>query len=146
MLTRSLWTNCGEGRGLQAMSKRFKILVAEDERSMTLHVQMIMSQWDCELAIEPTAEGAIERAATFKPDVCFLGFVTPGMDGAQAGIELLKVSPGTQIVLFNESVPADILSDLKARGHNFRTLPAPFNEEELRAVCFPWRDGNRVRT
>ena len=104
---------------------------------MTRHVQMIMSQWDCELAIEPTAESAIQRAATFQPDVALLGFVTPGMDGAQAGIELLKVSPGTQIVLFNEAVPADTLSDLKARGYNFRVLAAPFDEEELRDLCFP---------
>jgi hypothetical protein len=59
------------------------------------------------------------------------------MDGAKAGIELLRVSPRTQIVLFSESVPADTLSDLKARGYKFRTLLAPFDEEELRTVCFP---------
>jgi DNA-binding NtrC family response regulator len=121
----------------QAMSKKLKVLIAEDEPSMTLHVQMIMSRWDCELAIEPTAEGAIQRAATFRPNTCRLGYCTPGMDGAQAGIELLRVSPETQIVLFNESVPADTLSDLKARGYNFRTLAAPFDEEELRDLCFP---------
>ena len=120
---------------LQAMSK--KILLAEDEPSMRGHVQMIMSRWDCDLAIEPTAEGAIQRAATLKPDVALIGYCTPGMDGAQAGIELLMVSPGTQIVLFNESVPADIVSELKARGHNFRTLAAPFDEEELQELCFP---------
>jgi CheY-like chemotaxis protein len=118
------------------MSKKPKILLAEDEPSMRRYIQMIMSRWDCELAIEPTAEGAIQRAATFRPDICLLGFVTPGMDGAKAGIELLRVSPETQIVLFNESVPADIVSDLNARGYNFRALAAPFDEEELRAVCF----------
>lgn len=122
------------------MPKRLKILFAEDEPSMRRHLQMIMSQWDCELAIEPTAEGAIQRAATFRPDICLLGFVTPGMDGAQAGIELLKVSSETQIVLFNESVPADMVSELKARGYNFRTLPAPFDEKELRDLCFPWKE------
>jgi DNA-binding NtrC family response regulator len=122
---------------LQAMSKKFKILLVVDEPSMRGYIQMIMSRWDCELAIEPMAEGAIQRAATFSPDICLLGFVTPGMDGAQAGIELLKVSPGTQIVLFNESVPADIVSDLKARGYNFQTLAVPFNEEELWDCCYP---------
>src|SRR5271168_2858567 len=119
------------------MPKKLKILVAEDEPSMRHYIRTLMSQWGCELAIEPTAEGAIQRAATFRPDICLLGFVTPGMDGAQAGIELLRVSPETQIVLFNESVPADIVSELKARGYNFRTLAAPFDEKELRAVCFP---------
>ena len=118
------------------MSKKRKILVAEDEISMRVYLKTLMSRWDCELAIEPTAEGAIQRAATFQPDVALIGYCTPGMDGAQAGIELLRVSPGTQIVLFNESVPADTLSDLKARGYNFRTLAAPFDEKELRGLCF----------
>jgi DNA-binding NtrC family response regulator len=118
------------------MLRKSKILLAEDEPSMRRYIQMIMSRWDCELAIEPTAASAIQRAVTFKPDVALLG-LTPGIDRAQAGIELLKVSPGTQVVLFNESVPANIVSDLKARGYNFRMLAAPFDEAQLRAVCFP---------
>ena len=120
---------------LQAMTKR-KILIAEDEPSMRRYIQTLMSRWDCELAVEPTGADAISRAATFKPDVALIGYCTPGMDGAQAGIELLRVSPETQIVLFNESVPADTLSDLRAQGYDFRTLPAPFDEEELRDLCF----------
>jgi DNA-binding response OmpR family regulator len=121
---------------LQAMSKKLKILLGEDELSMRVYIQMILRQWDCELAIEPTAEGAIQRAVTFKPDVALLG-LTPGMERVQAGIGLLRISPGTQIVLFNEFVPADILNDLRAQGYEVRTLAAPFSEEELRAVCFP---------
>jgi CheY-like chemotaxis protein len=117
------------------MSKKLRILLAEDEPSMRRYIQMIMSQWDCELAVEPTADGAIQRAATFRPDVALIGYCTPGMDGAQAGISLLMVSQETQIVLFNESVPADTLSDLKARGYNFRTLAVPFDEKELRDSC-----------
>ena len=119
------------------MSKKLKILLAEDEPSMRHYIRTLMSQWGCDLAIEPTAEGAIQRAATFRPDICLLGFVTPGMDGAQAGIELLRVSPETQIVLFNESVPADMLSELRAQGYDFRTLVVPFDEKELRDCCFP---------
>jgi len=118
------------------MPKKPKILVAEDEPSLCRYIQTLMSQWECELLIEPTAEGAIQRAATFKPDVALLG-LTPGMDRARAGIGLLEVSPGTQIVLWNESVPRHVLSDLRAQGYDFRTLAAPFSGEELRAVCFP---------
>jgi CheY-like chemotaxis protein len=120
------------------MLRESKILLAEDEPSMRRYIQMIMSRWDCELAIEPTAESAIQRAVTFKPDVALLGFITmPGMDGAKAGIELLRVSPGTHIVLWNEPVPPHVLDALKAQGYEFGTLSAPFDEEELRAACFP---------
>jgi DNA-binding response OmpR family regulator len=73
----------------RTMSKKLKIPLTEDESSMRRYIQMIMSQWDCELAIEPTAESAIQRAATFKPDVALLG-LTQGMERAQAGINLLR--------------------------------------------------------
>ena len=118
------------------MSKK-RILLAEDDPCLVEYMQTLMSRWDCQLAVEPSGADAIRRAATFKPDVALIGYCTPCIDGAQAGIGLLSVSPRTQIVLFNESVPADIVSDLKARGYKFRTLAAPFDEEELRAVCFP---------
>jgi CheY-like chemotaxis protein len=119
------------------MLRKTKLLFVEDEPSMRRYVQALMSQWQCELEVEQTGADAVRRAATFKPDVALIGYCTPGMDGAQAGIELLKVSSETQIVLFNESVPADMVSELKARGYNFRTLPAPFDEKELRDLCFP---------
>jgi DNA-binding NtrC family response regulator len=119
------------------MSKT-KILIAEDDYFLARYLQKLMSRWDCDLAVEQTASDAISRAATFQPDTALIGFVTePGVDGAKAGIELLRVSPDTQIVLFNESVPADIVSELKARGYNFLTLAAPFDEKELRDCCFP---------
>jgi CheY-like chemotaxis protein len=119
------------------MLRKTKLLFVEDEPSMRRYVQALMSQWQCELEVEQTGADAVRRAATFKPEVALIGYCTPGMDGAQAGIELLKVSSGTQIVLFNEPVPADILSDLRAQGYDFRTLAAPFDEEELRAICSP---------
>jgi hypothetical protein len=55
------------------MSRKTRILLAEDDPCLSLYVQTILSRWDCKLAIEPTAEGAIQRAATFKPDVALLG-------------------------------------------------------------------------
>ena len=44
---------------------------AEDEPSMRRYIQTLMSPWDCELAIESTAEGAIRYVKT---DVALLGF------------------------------------------------------------------------
>ena len=118
------------------MPKEFKILLAEDDPFLCRYIKTLMSQWECDLAVEQTAEGAIQRAATFKPDVALLGFITPGMNGAEAGIWLLRNSPETRVILTVESVPSEVLDDLRARGYDFRTLAAPFNEEELRALCF----------
>jgi CheY-like chemotaxis protein len=125
-----------QSKGLSLMPKKLKILIAEDEPSLCRYIQTLMSRWDCDLAVEPTAECAIQRAATFQPDIALLGYCTPGIDGAEAGIGLLRLSPGTQIVLWNEPVPPHVLSDLQEQGFDFRALAAPFNEEGLRAVCF----------
>ena len=119
------------------MSNRLKILLAEDEPSLSRYIETLLSQWDCDVVVEQTAERAIRRASAFKPDVALLGFITPGMDGAKAGIELLKDSPGTRIVLTVDSVPSEVLDDLRARGYDFRTVVAPFKVEELQSLCFP---------
>jgi two-component system OmpR family response regulator len=119
------------------MSNKLKILLAEDDPCLSRYIETLLSQWDCDAVVEQTAERAIRRASAFKPDVALLGFITPGMDGAKSGIELLKDSPGTRIVLTVESVPSEVLDDLRARGYDFRTLVAPFNIEELQSLCFP---------
>jgi CheY-like chemotaxis protein len=66
---------------LAIVPKKLKILLAEDEPSMRRYIQMIMSRWDCELAVEPTGADAIRRAATFKPDVALLGLTPPQWSG-----------------------------------------------------------------
>jgi hypothetical protein len=63
------------------MSGKLKILLAEDEASMRCYIQTLMGPWDCDLAVEQTAERAIRRAATFQPDVALIGYCAPGMEG-----------------------------------------------------------------
>ena len=48
-----------------------------------------------------------------------------------------KAAFPTKVVLTVESVPPEILGNLRARGDDFRTLVAPFNIEELQLLCFP---------
>jgi CheY-like chemotaxis protein len=123
--------------GADLMSNRLKILLAEDDPSLSRYIETILNRWDCDVVVEQTAESAIRRASAFKPDVALLGFITPGMDGAKAGIELLKDSPETRVILAVESAPSELLDDLRARGYDFQTLVAPFSIEELQSLCFP---------
>ncbi len=119
------------------MSNKLRILLAEDEPSLSPYIETLLSQWDCQVVVEQTADRAIRRVSSFKPDVALLGFITPGMDGAKAGIELLKDSPKTRVVPTVESVPSELLDHLRAQGCAFRTLVAPFNIEELESLCLP---------
>ncbi len=119
------------------MAKTLKILLAEDEPSLCRYIETLLSRWDCEVVVEQKAAGAVRRAAALKPDVALLGYITPGVNGAEAGIELLRASPETRIVLTVESVPCEVLDGLRARGYEFGTLAAPFKIEELQDLCFP---------
>ena len=96
----------------------------------------LLSQWNCETVVEHTGTDAIRRAVTFRPDVALLGVVIPEMGGVEAAIKLLEICPGTKIVLVTESVPPETLEQLRAEGHHFPMLPAPFTREELHAVVF----------
>ena len=62
----------------------------------------------------------------------------PKMDGVEAGLNLLKISPKTKIVLITEQVSADTLETLKSSSYNFAAFPAPFTVEDLQAMIFVW--------
>jgi CheY-like chemotaxis protein len=113
-----------------------KILVAKDDPNLARYYEMLLSQWNCETVVEHTGTDAIRRAATFQPDIALLGVVMPEMGGIEAGIKLLEICPGTEIVLVTEPVPPETLDQLEAQGYHFPTLPAPSSREELHAVVF----------
>jgi two-component system, sensor histidine kinase len=81
------------------MMKMPKILVAEDDPRLAHFYLTLLSQWNCETVVEHPGTDAIRRAATFRPDIAFLGVVMPQMGGVEAGIKLLEICLGTKIVL-----------------------------------------------
>jgi CheY-like chemotaxis protein len=117
---------------------RIKFLVGEDDRTVADLIAQTLAQGDCETAVECSGLDAVYRAATFRPDVALLGFVMPDMDGVEAGINILKISPKTKVVLINEPVPQELLDKLRAQGYEFDAYPAPYTPEELRAMVFVW--------
>jgi CheY-like chemotaxis protein len=120
----------------KGMPKMHKILVAEDDPSLAHYYVILLGQWNCETVVEHTGKDAIQRAATFQPDIALLGVVMPKMSGVEAGIKLLEICPGTKIVLVTESVPPQTLQQLEGQGYHFETLTAPFSREELHAAVF----------
>ncbi len=93
-----------------------------------------MDDMNCEIAVEHNGEDAIRRAATFQPDIGFIGFVMPGLDGSATGIGLLRVSLHTKVVFISEPVSAETLASLRARGYDFKSIPAPFERADLEAL------------
>ena len=63
------------------------------------------------------------------------------MDGGTTGVGLLKVSLHTNVTFITEFVLPEILENLKVQRYHFKTLPVPFEQAELEALCFPMADG-----
>jgi len=105
------------------MMKMPKILMGEDDPSLSHYYEILLSQWNCETVVEHTGKNAIRRASTFQPDIALLGVVMPEMGGIEAGNKLMEICAGTKIVLVTEPVPPDTLDQLETKGYHFPTLP-----------------------
>jgi CheY-like chemotaxis protein len=127
-----------EVENVRSPSRKTRVLVCDDEPAIADFVADTLKGEDCETVVEYSGLDAVYRAATFRPDVALLGFVMPKMDGVEAGMNLLKISPKTKIVLITEQVPPETLETLKGYGYNFDAFPAPFTAEDLRAMIFVW--------
>lgn len=122
----------------ESPSRKTRVLVCDDEPAIADFLADTLKDEDCETVVEYSGLDAVYRAATFRPDIALLGFAMPKMDGVEAGMSLLKISPKTKIVLITEQVPAETLEALKVSGYNFDAFPAPFTVEDLRAMMFVW--------
>src|SRR5271163_5022744 len=116
------------------MQGKTKVLLAEDDPHFANYLVALLKQMNCEIAVEHNGEDAIRRAATFQPDIALIGFVMPGLDGSATGIGLQNVSPRSKIVFIAEPVLPETLAILRARGYDFKSLPAPFERSELEAL------------
>jgi CheY-like chemotaxis protein len=119
-------------------SRKTRVLVCDDEPAVADFIAETLTGDDCEAVVEYSGLDAVYRAATFRPEVALLGFVMPKMDGVETGMNLLKISPKTKVVLITEPVPSETLETLKAHGYNFDAFPAPFTAQQLRAMVFVW--------
>jgi len=116
------------------LSETIKVLLAEDDPNFCRYLVALLEQMNCEIAIEHNGEDAIRRAAVFQPDLALIGFVMPGLSGSATGIGLQRVLPHAKVVFISEPVSAETLASLRARGYDFRSLPAPFERSELNAL------------
>ncbi len=89
-----------------------KVLVVEDEDDIR-EVLCSALEFVCEFTVEPCASGfqAIEKAATFGPDLMLLDVMMPGMDGPQT-LSKLRQIPGLEatpvIFVTAKAMPAEI--------------------------------------
>jgi CheY-like chemotaxis protein len=85
-----------------------KVLVVDDDKSVRRLVRVALSLEGERVEVREASDGAdaLRVCTDFEPDVIFLDYWMPGMDGRMAAIRLRKKYPDARIVVFSGVVEA----------------------------------------
>ncbi len=97
----------------------YRILIADDEtivlEALTFIIENAFSG-RCEIATAKSGRTFIEKAESFKPDICFVDIQMPGINGIEAMKEVREADPGVIFIVvsaFNEFDYAKEAIDLR---------------------------------
>ena len=94
-----------------------RILIVEDERHIARFLEYVLRKEGYDVAVEHSAEAALEKAKCFKPNAWLLDLVLPGM----SGVDLLR--------MLRQDVNGDDVKVIVLSAHWFGQ-----NEETLHAA------------
>ena len=109
-----------------------KILVVDDDTSGADSLAFMLSNAGYETSVAYSGTEAIERAKEFKPDMLLCDVRMAGVDGVQAAIEISKLFPLCQCLLFSGDVGSrTLIDDYRSNGHKFQYFEKPLHPQEL---------------
>lgn len=110
-----------------------KIMVVDDEESLTELVKAILEQEDYEVTVASNGEECLEKLKTVKPDLVLLDMMMPGMSGREV-CERIRGNPETKdlkiafitVAKFSET-GKDTLSKMNVLDY----ITKPFDNDDL---------------
>lgn len=110
-----------------------KILIVEDDSSVSELVKTVLEDNGYEAYIVPTAEKAKEAINSGSPDLALVDIILPGQGGMDLILELHSTNPELKIIITSGKIDMT-MSPFKVLAHQFGVLsilPKPFTIEEL---------------
>jgi DNA-binding NtrC family response regulator len=110
-----------------------KILVVEDDLSVSELVQSILEENNYCVITVPSAEKAKEVIASEKPELAMIDIILPGQGGMDLILDLHTTYPDLGIIITSGKIDMN-KSSFKVLAHQFGVLailPKPFTVEEL---------------
>ncbi len=108
------------------------VLVVDDERIIADTLVEILSLKGYAATAAYDGASALEIARDVPPDVLLTDVVMPGMSGIELAIEMRRIAPSCQILLFSgQAATLDLLKQAHAQGYDFRILAKPLHPSEL---------------
>jgi len=116
----------------QPSTKKISVLIVDDIPETRENLQKLL-YFESDIEIVGTAENgqqAIERARRLRPDIVLMDINMPDMDGITASQEIVRLAPGSQVIMMSVQSEADYLRrSMLAGAVDF--LTKPFTSEEL---------------
>jgi DNA-binding NtrC family response regulator len=115
-----------------ATEKLPRILVVDDDSAGADSLAFMLAHAGYETQVAYSGKEAIERAKEFKPDMLLSDVRMPEIDGVQSAIEISKLFPQCQCLLFSGHVDSRaIIDDCRGKGHKFEYFEKPLHPQEL---------------
>ena len=109
------------------------ILVMEDDRSVALGLEMVLSEEGYHVNLAGTGELALEAFKEKRFDLLVADLRLPGIDGMEVIKQVKKATPETEvIVITGYGTTAKAVEAMKLGVHDF--LPKPFTEDQIKAA------------
>jgi len=110
---------------------KFKILVADDDKSIRQMLQLGLTQEGYEVLTAEDGEKALQVIPDFDPQVIILDIMMPGMDGYELCEAIPEISNASVIMLSAKDTHQDIVKGLRLGANDY--LVKPFHFDELLA-------------
>jgi pilus assembly protein CpaE len=128
----------------QPSTQKISVLIVDDIPETRENLQKLL-YFESDIEIVGTAENgqqAIERARTLRPDIVLMDINMPDMDGITASQEIVRLAPGSQVIMMSVQSEADYLRrSMLAGAVDF--LTKPFTSEELSSSIYRVHKANR---
>jgi len=109
-----------------------RVLVVDDDAAGADSLAFMLTHAGYKTAVAYSGKEAIERANEFKPDMLLSDVGMPEIDGVQAAIEISKLFPHCQCLLFSGHVDSrSVIDDYRNQGHKFEFFEKPLHPQEL---------------
>ncbi len=109
------------------------ILVMEDDRSVALGLEMILSEEGYQVNLAGTGELALEAFKQKRFDLLVADLRLPGIDGMEVIKQVKKETPETEVVVITGyGTTARAVEAMKLGVHDF--LPKPFTEDQIKTA------------
>lgn len=112
------------------MTKKLKVLLAEDEQSLGLIVKESLEIRGFEVRYCQDGKAGFQAYQEFKPDICVLDIMMPIKDGFTMAQEIRKTDSKTPIIFLTaKSQTPDVVKGFEVGGNDY--MKKPFSIEEL---------------